>query len=169
MNLADEKWETIKEFPNYMISSNGRILNKKTLKFVKPVIHKRDRQHVVNLWKNNKSKLFSLYRLLAIHFIPNPLNKPAVNHISGNRADFSLENLEWVTHSENSKHAYVTGLNNPGKGLTHNCCRLSENDIILLRRWYKSGFYDRSKLGKIFNVSKGYASKIASGKEGLYV
>lgn len=169
MNIANEKWETVKDFPNYLISSDGRVMNKKTLKFVKPVIHCRDRQHVVNLWRNNKAKLFSLYRLLAIHFIPNPNNKPHINHINGDRSDFSLENLEWCTPSENSIHAYQTGLNDPGKGLNHNRCMLSEQDIILLRRWYKSGFYDRSKLGKIFNVSKGYASKVAKGKEALYV
>lgn len=170
MNLADEKWETIKEFPNYMISSYGRVMNKRLIKFVKPVIHGRDGQHVLNLWSGNNKKQFSLYRLLAIYFIPNPKNKPQINHINGDRSDYSLENLEWVTASENMKHAYDNGLNSPGKGLTHNCCRMTKEDILLLRRWYRSGFWDQKKLNKVFpQISNSYAGKISRGKEGNYV
>lgn len=170
MNLAEERWETIKDFPSYMISSEGRVMNKKTARCIARVIHCRDRHHVVNLWKSNKSKLHSLYRLLAIYFIPNPKNKPQINHINADRSDYSLENLEWVTGSENMKHAYDNGLNDPGKGLTHNCCRVTEEDIILLRRWYKSGFWDPEKLNKVFtNISNSYAAKIGRGKEGNYV
>lgn len=51
-----------------------------------------------------------LHRLLAICFIPNPQDKPYVNHKNGNKADFRLENLEWVTASENQIHAIKTGL-----------------------------------------------------------
>jgi DNA-binding Lrp family transcriptional regulator len=60
----------------------------------------------VSIKVNNKNINKLLHRLLAIQFIPNPENKPEINHIDGDTGNFSLENLEWVTHSENGKHAY---------------------------------------------------------------
>lgn len=175
MNIAQEKWETITEFPNYMISSESRVLNKTTLKMVSVSIH----QHmfrVVRLWKNNTSRLFKIYRLKAIHFIPNPNNKKFVNHIDGNRLNEDLDNLEWATASENMKHAFAAGLSkgNFKKGaggfkLGSPERKLTNDDVLLLRRWYKSGFYDETKISKVFNVTGPYATRIATRKEACHV
>jgi hypothetical protein len=64
----------------------------------------------VDLCKNGKKKTFLVHRLVATAFIPNPDNKPYINHINGNKTDNRLENLEWCTQSENMKHSYRTGL-----------------------------------------------------------
>lgn len=64
----------------------------------------------IKLSKHGKDSTQYVHRLLALAFIPNPMNKQYVNHINGNKLDNRLENLEWVDHSENMKHAFRTGL-----------------------------------------------------------
>jgi len=58
------------------------------------------------LWKNWKVKFQWMHRLIAIHFIPNPENKPEVNHIDWNSMNNDISNLEWCTRSENELHKY---------------------------------------------------------------
>lgn len=64
----------------------------------------------VALSKDGKTKTVLLHRLIAIHFIDNPENLPCVNHINGIKSDNRLENLEWCTRSQNTKHAYDNNL-----------------------------------------------------------
>lgn len=67
----------------------------------------------VALCKNGKHKQFSMHRLVAIHFIPNPKNKPEVNHKWGNKKDNRVFALEWSTRSENQLHSYKIGIMKP--------------------------------------------------------
>ena len=92
---------TIKDYP-YVIHPCGTILRiyKKHTREVKP-LKRPDGYMRIGLCKNGKGKMFSIHRLLATAFIPNPENKPCVDHINGIRDDNRLENLRWVTYSEN--------------------------------------------------------------------
>ena len=92
----------INGFPDYVIHSCGtilRICEDKTaeLKHTK----RSDGYMMVGLCNNGKQKKFLVHRLLALHFIPNPENKPCVDHGNGVKDDNSLENLSWVTVKEN--------------------------------------------------------------------
>ena len=102
--------KAIKDFPNYTIDDNGRVKNIHTGKFLKILTNKQTSYYQVSLWKNNKGTWKYIHRLLAEHFIPNPLNLPEVNHIDGNRQNNALSNLEWVTGQQNKIHAIQTGL-----------------------------------------------------------
>jgi hypothetical protein len=90
-------------FPNYAINPFGEVVNVKTGKTIKHKITK-DGYHRVTLCGENGHKTFSVHRLVAIAFVPNPENKPTVNHINEDKNDNSVENLEWATWREQNVH-----------------------------------------------------------------
>ena len=109
--MENEIWKEIEGYEKYQISSYGRV---KSLKNNKESIKKHSISSrgylVVTLFKNNISKTLTVHRLVANTFIENKDNKLTVNHIDGNKLNNNISNLEWVTYSENTKHAWDTGL-----------------------------------------------------------
>lgn len=101
----------IKDFPNYLISDDGRIYNARTMHEMKGCKQNKGYEKV-NLWSltEHKYKYFLRHRLVAETFIPNPDDLPEVNHKDGNKENNSVQNLEWVTHKENVHHSIKTGL-----------------------------------------------------------
>lgn len=108
-------WKKIKyedQELNYSISDDGRVRNDKTMRILTPSFQ--NGYYSIRLAvKPNYGKHFRINRLVAEAFIPNPENKPYVNHINGKTNDNNVNNLEWVTPSENSLHAYALGLRGP--------------------------------------------------------
>lgn len=97
---------------HYSVSDTGEVINEATGRILKQQYTK-DHYKCVSIYVNSKAKLCRVHRLVAAAFIPNPENKPYVNHINGIRDDNRLENLEWCTPSENIQHAVDTGLMPP--------------------------------------------------------
>ena len=95
----------------YSISEDGKVLNIKSNKYLKPILGNNGYYRVA-LCVNGIPKAHNIHRLMAEHFINNPYNKEFVNHISGDKTDNSINNLEWVTRNENMQHAFENGLSN---------------------------------------------------------
>lgn len=114
VQTMSEEWKTIKDFPNYEVSNTGKVRslnynNTGKVRELKP----RDAGNgylSVGLCRNGKQKSIKLHRLVAELFIPNIRNKLEINHKDGNKANNAADNLEWVSRSENQKHAYDNGL-----------------------------------------------------------
>ena len=107
--MSEEVWKVIEEFPNYSISNIGRVRNSRTQRILKTTT--RCDYLRVSLWKNNKGVSKDIHRLLALAFILNPENKKQVDHINRNRIDNRLENLRWVSPSENISNTSFTKRN----------------------------------------------------------
>lgn len=138
-----EIWKDVIDYENsYQVSNLGRVRTKdrlvntgKSQRMLKSQLLKGDinRYGYVNyrLWKNNKLKNILGHRLVALHFLDNPLNKKEINHLNGIKCDNKLENLEWATRSENALHAFKTGLEKPKKTLiTKSIFETIEREIL---------------------------------------
>ena len=100
MNFENEIFKSIDGFDNYEVSTMGRVKNIVTDRILKQCINPHGYLQVY-LYVNGKKTKYIAHRLVSIVFIPNPDNKPNVDHIDGNRTNNNLENLRWATFSEN--------------------------------------------------------------------
>jgi len=106
--MSTENWFVLKDFPNYSITKDGVVKNNKRESILG--VYDSMGYPSVNLSKNGKHCSVRLHRLIAETFIDNPESKPQVNHKDGNKLNYSISNLEWVTRSENVRHAFENGL-----------------------------------------------------------
>lgn len=112
------------------------------------------------LYKQGEKRLSTLvHRLVAKTFIPNPENKPTVNHINGIKSDNRIENLEWMTCAENINHAIDTGLRDLNLRTQD---MFSDNDLFEIRIMFNTGLKN-PEIAKIYNCHHSTISKIRTG------
>ena len=157
-----EKWKIIEEFPKYLISNEGRIKILSTLEDKKVFV--KDDGYIATTLGNGKQNYRYVHRLVAEAFVKNKHNKPQVNHINGIKGDNRAENLEWVTPSENIRHAIDTGLlkykkkeeeikkSKYSKGEKISSSKLSPEEVIEIRVLWEYREYKQTELADMFNV-----------------
>lgn len=144
----------IKAFYGYKINEFGEVYSYKYSDEGKKVPH-----HLtingyvfVPLWKGGKQYNRTIHRLLAIHFIPNPKNLPVINHIDGNKQNFSLSNLEWCTQQHNVRQAFDNGKR-----------KITKEQAEIIRKKYATGLFLQKELAKENNISRSQVSHIIRG------
>lgn len=164
-----EEWKIISEGgfrTKYEVSSMGRIRSVGRVSILDGRLipgkiirqHHRRKDSTQYLTVSVGSKTYAAHRLIAAAFIPNPENKPEINHKNGIKHDNRVENLEWCTRLENVRHAKATGLWD---------LKIKDSDVLFIRENFKS--LGKHKLAAMFNVDPTYIYAVATHKEKKFV
>lgn len=174
--MKNEIWKTIPGYTLYEASNMGRL---KTYNWkgtgreaiMKPALD--GSGYLRTMLKRDidgKIHTVKVHRIIASTFIDNPENKPEVNHKNGIRTDNRLENLEWLTHSENIKDSFTSG-RSCNKGDDNPTSKLTSEQVLEIRRLYVRGHknqhdlkYTKADLANMFGVKYGTIKQIIQRK-----
>jgi hypothetical protein len=158
----------------YSVESDGRVWTHRRNKYLNPGSGSSGYLSVT-ITRDGKPKAFSIHRLVAMAFIDNPEGKPQVNHKDGNKLNNSADNLEWVTNSENMRHAVKSGLYSGGvssrfkRGFDHKRKRkFTDSQVIDMRnRW--AGGESFEEINKTYNVSSSSIRRVCKGESYAFI
>lgn len=150
-----EQFTTIPAYPNYEVSELGNIRRKDTDRNLSPVDNGKGYKSVP-LYRDKKKRICLIHRIVLSTFKPIE-EKKDVNHIDGDKSNNALSNLEWVTKSENTRHAHLTGL-----FASRN--KLTIDDVKEIKKLVKEAErLSYVAIGNQFGVKGSIISKIANG------
>lgn len=147
------------------MTDSGELFSKRTNKFLKQ--HLSTSGYLTVATKvEGKDICFRVHRLVAEAFIPNPYNKPEVNHIDGNKTNNYVTNLEWCTSKENIAHAVDSGLLVGRRGVDNCNAKLTLEQVKEIKRLYKpySREFGTRALAKKYGVHHMQISRIVNNK-----
>ena len=177
MTNLQEIWKDITDYEGrYQVSNFGRIkcLEKKRYlqnsliiypEKIMSLVPNHKGYLMVGLWGNGKYKTYSVHRIVAKHFVPNPDNLPQVNHKDTNKQNNIFSNLEWCTNSINIKHAHANNLMshaNYAKGQNHGMSKNSNELIVYIKELIGQGLRN-FEIANMLNLRQNYISRIRHG------
>ena len=128
--MDEELWRDWPQDPRIKVSNIGNVVScKRGAGYPLKVWHTNDGYQTVGV-RSRSTHMQYVHRLVAETWIDNPNHYEQVNHINGNKDDNRVENLEWVTPSQNIRHAYRTGLKKPAGGRKATSIRIVETGEI---------------------------------------
>lgn len=179
----EEIWKDIKDYEGiYQISNLGRLRSldrmlsikrygkfyykKRKGKMMCPSLNTNKYYHV-KLMNGDNKKIYSLHRLVALHFLPNPNNYEIVNHIDSNKQNNKLDNLEWCTKNDNRLHARKI-FNDTVYGESCNLSKLTEKQVKEIRANGRMNMSNR-QIGNLYNVSHETIRCVLNGKSWKHI
>lgn len=169
-----EEWKEVAEFAGqYEVSSLGNVRSiartcRSRWGTKKPVAGRAMKASLqptgypaLTLRKGGKGYRRAVHRLVALAFIPNPDGKPQVNHKNGDKTDNRAENLEWVTGSENCRHALAEELYQMARGEQRASAKLTEDNVREIRALARSGMFHRD-IAAQFGVGRKAITKVVN-------
>lgn len=171
-----EQWKDIVGYESYyQISNYGNLRSKDRLVISKnnSLALKKGRlkkpsmannYFLAMLSKEHIPKAITIHRLVAMHFIENPMNKKEINHKDGNKQNNHVDNLEWVTRSENSQHSYNNGLQISRKGSMHHFAKINESDVLNMFMLYNNGVSRKEIANRYTHISYSSICRILKGR-----
>lgn len=133
----------IQDYPNYLIHPDGRVENKKTGRILKP--GNNNGYLVVGLRNNGKTYTKKIHRLIGIRYIPNPNNYLEIDHIDRNKQNNNIDNLKWVTRSQNNQNTGKQKNNTTG---IKNICLDTKNNKWCYNKFHNGIRYTFSNTNK---------------------
>lgn len=171
-----EIWKDIKGYKGlYQISNLGRVKSlsrkvrqrygyRKIKESIMAASEKENGYLVVRLSNKGQHKMFYIHRLVGIYFVPNPHNKPDINHKKSNKKDNRWFRLEWATKSENLIHSFKSGTHKPMTGRISPAAKLTDRKVMNIKTRYAKGGVSMRKLADEYGVHHAIINGIIQGK-----
>ncbi len=182
MQWIKENWKDIDGYSSYQVSDFGRVRTlggrivvnsrsgnlRKTASRYLALCDSGHGYKCISITMDSIRKSFSVHRLVAIAFIPNPENKPDVNHKDGDKSNNYASNLEWCTESENILHSVNMGFHQRGEESHH--AKLNETQVIeILNHFHIHPKSNRTVIAEKYNVTEGAIQAIIFNKSWRHV
>lgn len=174
-----EQWRAVPSYPDYEVSTFGNVRTVIERKFsykyfpagthISAVKSQNGYLRVAFRVGAGEQELKLVHRLVAITFMPNPENKPQVNHMDGNKENNNIQNLEWVTAKENTAHADLNGLRSYPTGEFREDVVYSAELVNKVLHMYFFDFKLASEIETELSLPKSYAPLIIKGKRWVEV
>lgn len=155
-NDVRETWKEVAGYPGYSVSDAGR-LRGISGRILRPALTGNG-YRMATLCNASGHKIHLIHRLIAAAFCGEEFGE--VNHKDGDRLNNAASNLEWVSRSDNQRHAHDLGLKPTGI-YSHLCKKLDDAKVKAIRSM--KGQFSQAQIGQIFGISQTYVGKIHRG------